>query len=430
MNSPLPAFPASPPSQTVRWMTRPFDLLDEARQRCGPEFSLSIWGWGDLAMVSRPAMVEQVFRDSTIYAGMANKMMEPLVGEGSIFVVDGDRHTSTRRRMMAGMRAHGRLDGDAVARTTSRVFGMVPDEDAIALHAAMARVTLSTIIDALFGGHRPEVEGRFRRDMRLVMGPVGAAFAYLAPVARSRWSPIVPVMRALQRIDAVIEAEAGEARAGRRTEGLIAHWVTSDTDALEGSALRDQVVSFVGAATDTTASALAWTVLWVCRTRGLQAQLRDELGAVGAVRDRDARTPLLDSVIHEALRISPVAELMSRTVRVDGYEVDGVAIPRGALLSACSYLTHRDPEIYEAPDQFRPDRFVGRTFSPFEYYPFGGGQRRCLGSTWAFQTMAAVLTTLFEEYRVEVVAGGAASRRNVTVTPAKGPSVRLHPVGG
>lgn len=428
--SELPWFERSPAVQAIQWQVEPFSLLEAARECCGATFGLNIWGWGQLGMVSTPGPVEQVFRDRTICAGEANRIMEPLVGSSSIFVVDGSVHRRTRSQMFAGMRQVGRFDDAVLLDTAARAFETQADGVPIAAQPLMAKITLSMIIRTLFGDHRPDVEERFAKDLRLLLGPVGALFAYLGPKAGGRLSPTAPVLRALQRIDRIIVDEIAAVADRGASNGLIHAWVIEAGDDLEASQIRDQVISFVGAATDTTASALAWSVYWLCTDPAAMDAVGREVAREwpDSALSPATSAPLMTSAIQEAMRLSPVAELMSRAVMVDDYEIDGVHIPKGVFLSACSYLSHRDPDVFTDPLSYRFDRFVDRTFSPYEYYPFGGGERRCIGSAWAIQEMGAVVATLLDRYRPRLVRGGRATRRNVTIAPSRGPVIELHRV--
>jgi len=82
-------------------------------------------------------------------------------------------------------------------------------------------------------------------------------------------------------------------------------------------------------------------------------------------------------------------------------------------------LAHRRPEVFPEPDAFRPERFVGRTYSPFEYFPFGGGNRRCVGAAFALYEMKMILATMLAHHRLELCEPKAP--RNVVRAATFGP---------
>jgi cytochrome P450 len=83
--------------------------------------------------------------------------------------------------------------------------------------------------------------------------------------------------------------------------------------------------------------------------------------------------------------------------------------------------------VYREPDRFLPERFLERSFSPFEYLPFGGGHRRCIGAAFATYEMAIVLGTLLKRYEFELLETRdvVSRRRNVTMGPSTGIRLRL-----
>ncbi|MGO9919730.1 MAG: cytochrome P450 [Isosphaeraceae bacterium] len=141
-------------------------------------------------------------------------------------------------------------------------------------------------------------------------------------------------------------------------------------------------------------------------------RLADELRRVtgGGPPEADQLPALeyLDAAIRESLRRNPVAPFVVRkTVRP--FAVGGREYPSGVVLCPCSYLVHRREDLYPEPDRFRPERFLERKFGPHEWFPFGGGNRVCLGMPFALYEMKVLLATLFSQVRL-ARPGGARSR--------------------
>jgi cytochrome P450 len=107
------------------------------------------------------------------------------------------------------------------------------------------------------------------------------------------------------------------------------------------------------------------------------------------------------------------------------YVVDGTRYPAGTVLMPCIYLLHRNPAIYEAPDEFRPERFLGEQPPAYAYIPFGGGVRRCLGAGFALAEMSAVMSTVLKavELRAAAPAAEPIVRRAFTLSPRDGARV-------
>jgi len=139
-----------------------------------------------------------------------------------------------------------------------------------------------------------------------------------------------------------------------------------------------------------------------------------------------ARAPRLKAVCQETLRLYPVLPDVLRLLK-EPFQLGDLTIPAGYVVGAATTITHRDPTLYPDPDRFRPTRFLERTFRPWEFYPFGGGHRRCAGAAFAMYEMALVLATLTQGWRFQLLEPGPvpSARRNITMGPATGVRMRL-----
>ena len=84
---------------------------------------------------------------------------------------------------------------------------------------------------------------------------------------------------------------------------------------------------------------------------------------------------------------------------IQPFEVGGYRIPKGRLIGLSAGLTHYDPNLFERPDLFNPERFVGVNPGTYEWIPFGGGRRRCIGATFAHMELDVVLRVILERVR-------------------------------
>lgn len=192
--------------------------------------------------------------------------------------------------------------------------------------------------------------------------------------------------------------------------------------------LHDELLTLLFAGHETTGMALAWALFWIHRTPGVLERLRAELDALGPTPDPDqaSRLPYLDAVCKETLRIRPVIPVASRAV-VKPMAIQGYGVDPGQRVFAAIYLTHRREDLYPEPERFRPERFLERKFTPYEYLPFGGGVRRCLGMAFALYEMKVVLATLVSLFDLELgtrlpVVG---VRKSIALAPSGGPRIRV-----
>jgi cytochrome P450 len=102
-------------------------------------------------------------------------------------------------------------------------------------------------------------------------------------------------------------------------------------------------------------------------------------------------------------------------------------LPAGVAVAPATVLAHYNPSTYENPELFRPERFIERSYSPFQYMPFGGGHRRCIGAAFASYETAIVLGSLLKRYQFELIDKAAVvpKRRNVTIGPSTAVPIRV-----
>jgi cytochrome P450 len=159
---------------------------------------------------------------------------------------------------------------------------------------------------------------------------------------------------------------------------------------------------------------LAWAVERLRRHPVLLRRLADEADAGGS--------GLREAVILEVQRVRPVIDLTGRQVRAPSMRLGRWTLPRGQAVVASVYLVHDNDEVFPDAGSFNPDRFVGTRPGTYEWIPFGGGVRRCLGAAFAHMEMDVVLRTLLREFTLEPTGerGERWHSRGVAYAPAKG----------
>jgi unspecific monooxygenase len=168
--------------------------------------------------------------------------------------------------------------------------------------------------------------------------------------------------------------------------------------------LRDELMTLLVAGHETTATSLAWALYWIHHLPEVREKLLREIDGLGENPDPSAifRLPYLNAVCSETLRIYPVAMLVLSRVVKSPLEIGGYQFEPGTLLIPCIYLTHHREDLYPESKQFRPERFLERQFTPYEYLPFGGGNRRCIGMAFALFEMKLVLATILSRWHMEL----------------------------
>jgi cytochrome P450 len=135
-----------------------------------------------------------------------------------------------------------------------------------------------------------------------------------------------------------------------------------------------------------------------------------------------AKLPYLTAVCQETLRIYPVAMLTFPRTVLETTELMGYKLEVGQVLMGCIYLMHQREDVYPEHHQFKPERFLERQFDSYEFFPFGGGKRRCIGEALAMLELKLVLATIVTKYNLELKSDRpeTPARRGVTLAPKKG----------
>lgn len=179
-------------------------------------------------------------------------------------------------------------------------------------------------------------------------------------------------------------------------------------------------------------------VRWTLATPGLAEKVRAEIEAArradGTARltaERAAGLPLVDAISREAMRLNPVVPLVGR-VLLRPANVGGYDLPAGTPIACSIYLAQRRPEVYPDPERFDPSRFLGKKPTPAEFFPFGGGMRRCIGAAFALYEMRIVLARIFERAELSLAARRPIreERRSITLMPSDGLVVRVDRLRG
>jgi cytochrome P450 len=226
----------------------------------------------------------------------------------------------------------------------------------------------------------------------------------------------------------------GAGRAATGDDALSVLLAARDTDGsgLSAEQVRDQVVQLLAAGHDTTAHGLAWTLYLLSRHPAALERLLDEQEAVLGGRPPTYESlrdlTYLEMVAKEALRLYPPAWAGGRLTAAE-IEWQGYRIPPGTFVMYSQWLSHRLPDVFHAPEAFRPERFDpehGEQHPPFAYVPFRGGARLCLGMTFALQEMKVVLSALLRRWRFALEPGQRIEPRPlVTLGPRHGIRMRV-----
>jgi cytochrome P450 len=204
-----------------------------------------------------------------------------------------------------------------------------------------------------------------------------------------------------------------------------------DGSPLKDQEVRDAIFTILIAGHETTALALAWALADISARPEIVDRLVDELGRVTGGGPPEAEhlqgLEYLDATIRESLRLRTVVPFVVRLTKRP-FTAGGREYPAGVVLCPCTYLVHQREDLYPAPEEFRPERFLERKFGPHEWFPFGGGNRVCVGMPFALYEMKVLLATLLSQVRPTRPEGARSRPRRygLALGPDDGGRVMVH----
>ncbi|MFN7717026.1 MAG: cytochrome P450 [Pseudanabaenaceae cyanobacterium] len=418
----LPDGPKTPALwQTLYWIADPIGSMREYSQKYGDCFSLKIgYKLEPLVMISDPEVIQMILTndESKIFEapGELNGLVEPLLGRESVIALSGTKHRRMRQLMMPPfhgerMRSYGKIISDI----TDQVIQEWSVGKTFNLRDVMQQISLAVILKAVFGlqdGSRYEELGKALTQLLDQMSnPLSVAMLYFPKLQQDLgpWSPWGRFMRQRQRVDDLIYAEINERRANPDDSrddilSLLMSATDESGECMSNAELRDELMTLLTAGHETTATGMSWALYWLHHLPEVRQKLLAELTENTANLEQTlTKLPYLNAVCSETLRIYPVAMVTFPRIVKEPMELMGYTITPNTMLLGCIYTAHHRESVYEDPDTFKPERFLERQFSPFEYLPFGGGSRRCIGMAFAMFEMKTVLSRIMTQVELSLV---------------------------
>jgi cytochrome P450 len=389
-------------------------------------------------MLSDPALIVEVFsRGREVMKGRALRGAKAVVGNG-LLTSDGEPHL--RRRRLAQPAFHReRIAGysrDMVRITLECEQGWV-DGAEVDISTVMSQLTFLIAGRTLFGSDLRGDAKEFGESLdavmkglgsRLLMSPRMVALDVRIPTPGRRQS-----LRDLATLDATILRMIDEHRAAGDTGDVLSMLIAAqeDGESMTDEQLRDEAMTMVLAAHETTSVTLSWTWMLLAWNPEWATWLHEELDSVLGGRDPGMddlpNLPRTRAILMEAMRLYPAAWAQGRRLLVD-MEVGGWTIPAGAMVFASPFTLHRSPRWWTDPLVYRPDRWINEDGAFDEaapgipkgvWFEFGWGNRKCIGEAFAWTEALLAVATLAQP----MGPGGRAGARG------RSPRGRNHPSG-
>jgi cytochrome P450 family 135 len=429
---PAPGLPPGPrlPTlvQAALLAKRPEEFLERCRTRYGRCFTLTAPPYGRALYIWEPRDVHTVFRgDPDVFMlRQVRKAHRLMMGPESIMLHDGDRHLRDRRLMST--RFHGEYLGrypELIRTIAERELDTWPEGVPFPLRPRLLGLTLDAIIQVVLGIDTNEERRAYVRSALVDVIDLNPTLLIAVPAVRRDLGPRSPwgkFKRMRAALFGVLYEEIRRAREpgydGDCVLSALVQAVDEDGNPLSDDWVLSQVMTLLIAGHQTTATAIAWAFERLTHNPWVLDRL------VASLDDSDEA--YLQAVVHETLRARPIVAVTPRWLSAET-EIAGRLLPAGSTVGIAQLLTQHDPDTFDEPKRFVPERYLNENPHPMTLVAFGGGPRRCLGASLAEVEMATVLRAVLERFEVTAARreDEAMTMPHVTLTPARGAEVVL-----
>lgn len=438
-----PSLPVGPTEwsllQGFKWGFRRVQFLERCAARYGDIFTIRL-GKTPLVVTARPADLRQLFsaRTEAFVTGAVNVGLIDVIGRESLFVLDGAPHRRVRKLCLPAFSAR-RLEeySEVLLREVEASLETMP-RGPFALCSWLDATLERLIAKLVFGLSRGETDydtllASLSRITRTLTSSKAALMAF--PALQRLLGPVSPLSDfrdAAATLEELVRGLVQKLRAGERSGTSILASLLAAEEA--GSRLADDEVisqarTFVAAGVETVVSACAWTLRWLLASPQVMQALRVELA--GCVQNgvlipaRVLELGLLDACVRESLRLSPPTATLVRIFNED-LRLDPYWVPAGTPVLGAIYLAHRRAAAFPSPGEYDPRRFQASAPRPFEWLPFGGGERRCIGMHAAVNEIKLIVAAVSHHRELTLCEPDAIRPvlRGTTLAPSGGLRVR------
>jgi cytochrome P450 len=406
-----------PPGPKGRWFS---GHLAELRRdplgfylRCAREYgdcTMLRFGLKRIYFISHPNLIEQVLHSRNFTKHYALRMNRLLLGNG-LLTSEGD-FWLRQRRLIQPVFQRERIVSYAPDMTafTERQLDSWRDGELRDLHVEMRQLTLAIAAKSLFGADVTGQSGAVGRALHEAMGTFSQRFFRMIRIPESVPTPgNLRIRRAVRRLDAILYGLINQRRAEGEQNDLLSILLharhESDGTGMTDQQLRDEAMTLFLAGHETTALALTWGWYLLAQhpqvVEELEAELRQVLGGRTPTVADLPQLRYTEMVVQEVMRLYPPAYAIGRQ-SIQPCTIGGYPVPAGVTILMSQWVVHRDPRFFAEPERFWPARWadgLARRLPRYAYFPFGGGQRLCIGNTFALMELPLVLATIAQRFR-------------------------------
>jgi cytochrome P450 family 110 len=417
--------------QQLRYFSEPLSMSGWLREQYGDFVPLAFGGHEYIGIASAEVARQVFSADPNGYEVFWKESFTALMGEESVWVIIGEKHRKERLLFSPAVHAnHFRGYGSVIRDIARQHFGNWRAGTTIRAIDTTLGIALDVIMRLVFGARGEQEMNEGRKALSASTGNIHPLIVFF-PALQRPWFPLWRRYASARQAmyawtDKLIAARRAAGRNVQDVLGVLMDARDEDGNPVDSDYIHTELNSILSAGHETTAVALGWALYELGQHPEILKKLRDELEAAGPDPDPGLllTLPYLDAVCKEAIRLHPVLAECAR-VPMQPMEIAGHHIPAGRSLAISIVSIHHDPELYPEPGIYRPERFLERNYSVYEFLPFGGGHRRCMGAGLAEYTMRIALAEAVMRWDFETAKKDKDIRRNIAMGPKHGIQLRI-----
>ncbi len=404
--------------QTLRWTLEPLKFQDDCQAIYGDTFTLKLVDTRPRVIIGNPQDIKEIFSHDAQYfdAGRGNQALIPLLGQNSLFTIDGDRHKQHRQLLMPSFHhQYVKNYAEEICKITNNITREWAIEKPLSLRSEMQKISLEIIIKIVFSISDSE---RYEKIKRLIVNflnimdsPVKSAMIFFKFLRQDwgKWSWWGQLKQTQKQIDDLLQAEIESRRnqteiIGKDILSLMMSAYDDEGNNLNDQELKDELITLFIAGHETLTTSLTWAFYQIYRHEEIKEKLETEINGLENKNNFTGmeNLPYLTATISETLRMYPISPMIFPRVNRKPVTIGKYTYSTETFLCPSIYLVHYREDIYPEAHQFKPERFIDKKYAPYEYFPFGGGDRRCLGYALAQLEMKLIISFILQNHRLKL----------------------------
>ena len=443
-----PGLPLSLPYYAFKpWVKlgHPIRLFEYLHKRFGNVARYRLFNT-NIIFVNEPEYIREILinQASSFIKERTLKRMKILLGEG---LITSDDPIHKRQRRIAAPAFHRQriqAYGEQIVASASAQRDRWSDVQELDMAAAMMELSLEIVARTLFDTEVTDEVRAINDDVNAIMGIYNFLIGLPKLESYLDWPlpGLIKFRRSRDRLNATVDRLIAEHKAAGVDKGDLLSMLLSSRDEEEDAEgrhtgmsdqqVRDEVLTIFLAGYETVANALTWTWYLLSQNPEVEAKLHVELDAVLGGRLPTladyAQLRYTEQVFAEAMRLYPPAWAMGR-MSTKAVTLGPWTIPPGSHFFFSQYIMHRSEEHFPDPLRFDPDRHTAENKAgrpKFAYFPFGGGNRQCIGEAFAWMEGIFAVATIASRWRMEYLGDGPpVPQAKITLRPTGPLRMRL-----